>query len=175
MKVRGFRVELGEVEAVLREHPAVDDAVVVADGDRLVAYVVGVGVAGVEVLREFLGARLPEFMVPAVFVELASLPLNVNGKVDRVALPAPDAARLELAGVFVAPVGPVQEVLAGMWAGLLGVERVGAADNFFALGGHSLLATQVVSRVRSVFGVEVPLEVLFDTPTVADVAAAVAA
>ncbi|WP_345144820.1 amino acid adenylation domain-containing protein [Dactylosporangium darangshiense] len=183
VKVRGFRIEPGEIEAVLREHPAIDGAVVVADGDeadrRLVAYLVpvdaAVGVPGVEPLRGFLRDRLPEFMVPAVFVELASLPLNVNGKVDRAALPAPDAARLDLVEAFVAPTGPVQEVLAGIWAELLEVERVGAVDNFFALGGHSLLATRVVSRVRSVFGVEVPVAALFDAPTVAALAAVIEA
>ncbi|WP_345144491.1 amino acid adenylation domain-containing protein, partial [Dactylosporangium darangshiense] len=183
VKVRGFRIEPGEIEAVLREHAAVADAVVIADGDeadrRLVAYLVpadaGVGVPGVEVLRSWVGARLPEFMVPAVFVELASLPLNVNGKVDRAALPAPDAARLDLVEAFVAPAGPVQELLAGIWVELLGVERVGAVDNFFALGGHSLLATQVVSRVRAAFDVEVPVAALFDAPTVAGLAAVIEA
>ncbi|MFD0579124.1 amino acid adenylation domain-containing protein [Dactylosporangium darangshiense] len=183
VKVRGFRIEPGEIEAVLREHPAIADAVVIADGDeadrRLVAYLVpadrAAGLAGVEQLRGFLRDRLPEFMVPAVYVELASLPLNVNGKVDRAALPAPDAARLDLTGEFVAPVGPVQEVLAGIWAELLGVERVGAGDNFFALGGHSLLATQVVSRVRAVFDVEVPVAALFDAPTVAGLAGVIEA
>ncbi|MFC4047979.1 condensation domain-containing protein, partial [Dactylosporangium siamense] len=165
MKVRGFRIEPAEVEHVLRSRPGVDDAVVVADGDRLVAYVVGEA----EGLREFVGERLPQYMVPGVFVELSSLPLTRNGKVDRAALPAADAAR---AGeVFVAPVGPVQELLAGMWAELLGVDRVGATESFFVLGGHSLLATQVVSRIRSVFGVELPVGALFDAPTVAGLAA----
>ncbi|WP_345144635.1 amino acid adenylation domain-containing protein, partial [Dactylosporangium darangshiense] len=181
VKVRGFRVEPGEVEAVLREHPSVADAVVVADRDqdRLIGYLVpadaAAGVASVEELRGHLRGRLPEFMVPAAFVELASLPLNANGKVDRAALPTPDAARLALAGAFVAPAGPVQEVLAEIWAGLLGVERVGAQDDFFALGGHSLLATQVVSRVRAVFDVEVPVAALFDAPTVAGLATAIEA
>ncbi|WP_345144775.1 amino acid adenylation domain-containing protein, partial [Dactylosporangium darangshiense] len=169
VKVRGYRIEPGEVEHVLRAHPEVRDAVVVADagGERLVAYVVP-GV--VEGLRGWLRERLPEFMVPSVFVELAGLPLTPNGKVDRAGL---GGARVALTGGFVAPVGPVQEVLAGIWAELLGVERVGAADDFFDLGGHSLLATQVVSRVRVVFGVEVPVAALFDAPTVAGLAAVV--
>ncbi|WP_345144811.1 amino acid adenylation domain-containing protein, partial [Dactylosporangium darangshiense] len=179
VKVRGFRVEPGEIEAALRAHPAIDDAVVIADGDeadrRLVAYLVpadaAAGVPGVEPLRGFLRDRLPEFMVPAVYVELASLPLNVNGKVDRAALPAPDAARLPLDGEYLAARTPTEQVLAGIWAELLGVARVGAADNFFALGGHSLLATQVVTRVRAVFDVEVPVAALFDTPTIAGLAA----
>ncbi|MFC4047998.1 amino acid adenylation domain-containing protein, partial [Dactylosporangium siamense] len=157
VKVRGFRVELGEVEAVLREFVA--DAVVVADEQqqRLVAYVVG------SVTAEQVRERLPEFMVPAVFVELTALPLNANGKVDRSVLPEPDSARPEATGEFVAPRTPAEELLSGIWADLIGVERVGVHDNFFALGGHSLLATQVVSRVRLVFGVELPVEVMFDT------------
>ncbi|WP_275423528.1 condensation domain-containing protein, partial [Dactylosporangium siamense] len=157
------------MEHALVGHPGVSAAVVVADGDRLVAYVVGES-AG---LREFLGQRLPEYMVPAVFMELTALPLNRNGKVDRAALPAVTASR-PVSG-FVAPVGPVQEVLAGVWAELLGVDRVGAVDNFFALGGHSLLATRVVSRVRSLFGVEVPVAAVFDAPTVAGLAGVVEA
>ncbi|WP_345007246.1 non-ribosomal peptide synthetase, partial [Dactylosporangium siamense] len=142
VKVRGFRVELGEVEHVLREFVA--DAVVVVDEvqQRLVAYVVGS--VAVERLQERVRERLPEFMVPAVFVELAALPLNVNGKVDRSALPVVGVSRQ--GGGFVTPVGPVQEVLAGIWAEVLGVDRVGAQDDFFELGGHSLLATRVISR-----------------------------
>ncbi|MFC4047938.1 amino acid adenylation domain-containing protein, partial [Dactylosporangium siamense] len=169
VKVRGFRIEPAEVEHALRSHPGVSDAVVMADGDRLVAYVVG----DVDGLGAYLGERLPQYMVPGVFVELSSLPLNRNGKVDRSALPAVEATRPS--GVFVAPVGPVQEVLAGMWADLLGVERVGAVDNFFALGGHSLLATRVVSRVRALFDVEIPVAVVFDSPTVVGLAAAIEA
>ncbi|WP_345007189.1 amino acid adenylation domain-containing protein, partial [Dactylosporangium siamense] len=167
VKVRGFRVEPGEVEHALEGHPAVAAAVVVADGeDRLVAYVVPAGVLVVEELRAFLAGRLPEFLIPAVFVELAGLPLTPNGKVDRAGLAAAGGSRLGLAG-FVAPAGAVQELLAGIWAELLGVDRVGAGDNFFELGGHSLLATRVVSRVRSVFEVEVPVAAVFDAPTVA--------
>ncbi|WP_203854857.1 non-ribosomal peptide synthetase, partial [Dactylosporangium siamense] len=164
VKVRGFRVELGEVEAALRELPGVAGAVVVADErQRLVAYVVGAAVDAVA-----LRSRLPEYMVPSVFVSLPALPLSANGKVDRAALPAPDLSRP--ADAFVAPEGPVQEVLAGIWAEVLGVERVGVHDNFFALGGHSLLATRVVSRVRLAFEVELPVAALFDTPTVAELA-----
>ncbi|WP_345007205.1 condensation domain-containing protein, partial [Dactylosporangium siamense] len=169
VKVRGFRIEPGEIEHVLLGHPEVSAAVVVADGDRLIAYLVG----ETDGLREFLGARLPSYMVPAVFVELTALPLNRNGKVDRAALPAVTASRPT--GAFVAPRGATQEVLAGVWAQLLGMDRVGAADNFFALGGHSLLATQVVSRIRGVFGVEVPVAAVFDAPTVAGLAAVVEA
>ncbi|WP_203854785.1 non-ribosomal peptide synthetase, partial [Dactylosporangium siamense] len=167
VKVRGFRVELGEVEAALRELPGVAGAVVVADErQRLVAYVVGAAVDAVA-----LRSRLPEYMVPSVFVSLPALPLSANGKVDRAALPAPDLSRR--VDVFVAPAGPVQEVLAGIWAEVLGVERVGVHDNFFALGGHSLLATRVVSRIRLAFGVEVSVAALFDTPTIAGLTPAV--
>ncbi|WP_203854840.1 non-ribosomal peptide synthetase, partial [Dactylosporangium siamense] len=169
VKIRGHRIEPAEIEAVLRSAAGVSAAVVVALDGRLVAYVVG-ETGG---LREWLGQRLPEYMVPSALVELSALPLNSNGKVDRAALPAPDIARMELAGAYVAPEGTTQELLAGIWAGILGVGRVGAADNFFALGGHSLLATQVVSRVRSVFGVEVPVAALFDGPTIEGLAVVV--
>ncbi|MFC4047951.1 amino acid adenylation domain-containing protein, partial [Dactylosporangium siamense] len=168
VKVRGFRVEPGEVEHALEGHPAVAAAVVVSDGgDRLVAYVVPRGALAVEQLRAFLAGRLPEYLIPAVFVQLATLPLTPNGKVDRAGLAVVDGSRLELSGGYVAPVGAVQDLLAGIWAGLLDVERVGATDNFFDLGGHSLLATRVVSRIRAVLEVEVPVAALFDAPTVA--------
>jgi len=177
IKVRGYRVEPGEIQAVLAVHPGVQSAVVMACGGetdrRLVAYLVpadpGAGLPAIGELRDHLRRSVPEFMVPAVFVELADLPLTANGKVDRAALPAPDAVRPDLGG-FVAPSGAVEESLAGIWAQVLGVDRVGAGDNFFDLGGHSLLATQVVSRIRGAFGVEVPLAALFDQPTIAEIA-----
>jgi amino acid adenylation domain-containing protein/non-ribosomal peptide synthase protein (TIGR01720 family) len=167
VKVRGFRVEPGEVEAALRRHPGVADCVVVARQDepgetRLVAYVVGA--AETDALRAHLHGSLPEHMVPAALVRMDALPLTPNGKVDRGALPRPDWA--SAAEGYVAPRTPAEEVLAGIWEELLDVERVGAADSFFALGGHSLLATQVVSRVREVFGVELPLRALLEGPTV---------
>ncbi|HEX8274264.1 MAG TPA: non-ribosomal peptide synthase/polyketide synthase [Longimicrobiaceae bacterium] len=170
VKVRGFRVELGEVEAALRAHPAVREAVAVvredAAGDgRIAAYVVadvGEAVAPAE-LRAHVGARLPEHMVPGAFVMLETLPLTPSGKLDRRALPAP---RWGAEGAYVAPRTATEEVLAGVWAEVLGVERVGVAENFFALGGHSLLATQVASRVRQALGVELPLRALFEAPTV---------
>ena len=179
VKVRGFRIETGEVEAALAEHPAVREAVVTVredvPGDRwLVGYVVTDGSAPPAAeLRVHLAARLPEYMVPGAFVALDALPLTPTGKTDRRALPAPDPAA---AGPgYVAPRGPVEEVLATLWAELLGVERVGARDGFFEIGGHSLLATRVVSRVREAFGVEVPLRAIFDAPTVAELAARVEA
>ncbi|HST61260.1 MAG TPA: amino acid adenylation domain-containing protein, partial [Longimicrobium sp.] len=171
VKIRGFRIEPGEIEAVLRRAPGVADCAVLvredAPGDkRLVAYVVGD--ADAETLRTHLRGTLPDYMVPAAFVPLETLPLNANGKVDRRALPAPDFAAD--AGAYVAPRTPAEEVLAGIVAELLRVERVGVHDSFFDLGGHSLLATRVVSRMREVFGVEMPLRALFEGPTVAELA-----
>ncbi|HEX8273583.1 MAG TPA: non-ribosomal peptide synthase/polyketide synthase, partial [Longimicrobiaceae bacterium] len=175
VKVRGFRIELGEIEARLAQHPAVHETVVVArDGEvgdpRLVAYYTGER-AGAAALRAHLAERLPEYMVPAAFVHMDALPVNPNGKLDRKALPAPEYAPAE--ETYAGPRTPTEEVLAGVWAEVLGVERVGVEDGFFDLGGHSLLATRVVSRVREVFGVEVPLRALFEGPTVAEMARAV--
>jgi len=132
---------------------------------RLVAYVVGAVEA--DGLREHLRRSLPEHMLPSAFVGLDALPLTPNGKLDRKALPAPELASHEK---YVAPRTPVEEVLAGIWAEVLHVERVGVEESFFELGGHSLLATQVVSRVRAVFSVELPLRALFEAPTVAELA-----
>ncbi|HYR10531.1 MAG TPA: condensation domain-containing protein, partial [Longimicrobium sp.] len=170
VKVRGFRIELGEIEAVLRGHESVTDCVVMARAEageqRLVAYVVG-GVEAAE-LRAHLRRSLPEYMVPSAFVFLDALPLTPNGKLDRKALPAPDFAPAE--DRYVAPRTPVEEVLAEIWAEVLRLERVGVTESFFELGGHSLLATRVVSRVRELFGVELPLRALFEGPTVAEMA-----
>jgi amino acid adenylation domain-containing protein len=170
VKVRGFRIELGEIEAVLRQHESVDDCVVMARADageqRLVAYVVGD--ARAEALREHLRRSVPEYMAPSAFVFMDALPLTANGKLDRKALPAPEYAAD--ADRYVAPRTPVEEVLAGIWAEVLRLERVGVKESFFDVGGHSLLATRVVSRVRELFGVELPLRALFEGPTVAELA-----
>ncbi|PTL75058.1 non-ribosomal peptide synthetase [Vitiosangium sp. GDMCC 1.1324] len=177
VKVRGFRIELAEVEAALARHPGVKDVAVVAreagsGGKRLVAYVVPQPGQEVEVafLRTFLKERLPEYMVPSAFLRLEAFPLTPSGKVDRKALPAPEA---ESTGhdSYVPLRTPLEEVVAGIWAPLLGLERVGARDNFFELGGHSLLATQVASRLREVLRVDVPVRMLFEAPTVAELAA----
>ncbi|HST59365.1 MAG TPA: amino acid adenylation domain-containing protein, partial [Longimicrobium sp.] len=173
VKIRGFRVEPGEVEAVIATHPRVRKAVVVAREDvpgdrRLVAYVVVDGGVDVEALRSHVKGRLPEYMVPAAFVPLDALPLTPSGKVARRALPAPEYTGAE--DRYVAPRTPVEEVLAGVWAEVLRVERVGVEESFFELGGHSLLATRVVSRIRAVFGVELPLRALFEGPTAAELA-----
>jgi amino acid adenylation domain-containing protein/thioester reductase-like protein len=181
VKVRGFRIELGEIEATLTKYTAVKDAAVAAHADgrggkRLVAYVVlkeGVAPPSATDLRTFLGGKLPEYMVPAVYVPLAALPLTPNGKVDRKALPAADVGHFELSAEYVAPQTPTEERLAPLWAEVLRVERVGSSDSFFDLGGHSLLATQVISRVRAEFGVELPLRKLFEASTLASFAAAI--
>jgi amino acid adenylation domain-containing protein len=174
VKVRGFRIELGEIEACLGGHPGVEDVVVLAREDqpgekRLVAYVVGE--VEPEGLRGYLQAKLPEYMVPAAFVGLEALPLTPNGKVDRKALPAPGWGGREEG--YEAPRTPTEELLAGIWAEVLRQERVGRQDNFFALRGHSLLATHVVSRLRSLFEVELPMRSVFESPTVAELAQAV--
>jgi amino acid adenylation domain-containing protein len=176
VKVRGFRIELGEIEAVLSGHPAVREAAVTAPADasgdrRLVAYVSateGGGSLDVAALGVYLGSRLPSFMVPSTWVELAALPLTRTGKVDRKALPAPGEAAAGVA--YEAPRTAAEEMLAGIWGDLLRRERVGVHDNFFALGGHSLLATQVVSRLRDRLRVELPVRALFEQPTVAGLA-----
>jgi amino acid adenylation domain-containing protein len=173
VKIRGFRVELGEVEAALVRHLAVREAAVVARGDtedrRLVAYLVPEGSApDLRALRESLRSRLPEYMIPAAFVVLDALPLTPNRKVDRKALPEPEREEPREA---MAPWTPVEELLAAVWSEVLGAERIGPEDDFFALGGHSLRVTQVLARVREAFGVELPVRSLFESPTLAGLAA----
>ncbi|MBV9926801.1 MAG: amino acid adenylation domain-containing protein [Acidobacteria bacterium] len=179
VKVRGFRVELGEIESALVLHPSVRETVVTArdgqHGETLIAAYVVTDEPGPSdrELRQHLGGLLPDYMLPSAFVRLECLPLTPNGKVDRLALPEPVRQRPEAGELLVEPRTPFEAEVARIWAETLGVGRVGVEDNFFELGGHSLLATQVVSRVLSVFGVELPLLRLFETPTVAGVAAAV--
>jgi len=180
VKIRGFRVEPGEIETLLSTRPDVRDAAVVvsqdAAGKRLVACVVldPGSLTAPSDLRAWLGERLPAAMVPAVFLVLDALPLTPNGKVDRLALAhlAPEMAH---EGAWEAPGTVSEEVLAGLWAVLLGVGRVGRQDDFFALGGHSLLATQLVSRIRETFGAEIPLRTLFEAPALAGLAARIEA
>ncbi|MFJ3928566.1 amino acid adenylation domain-containing protein, partial [Streptomyces sp. NPDC090022] len=174
VKVRGFRIELGEVRAAVAAHPQVAQAVVVARqesaGDTLLAaYVVGVeGAVGLPAsVREFVGRQLPGHMVPSAVTVLDALPLTANGKLDRAALPAPEYTR----GTGRGPVTLQEELLCAVFAQVLGLEKVGVDDDFFALGGHSLLATRLMSRIRKVLGVEAPLRMLFDAPTVAGLAA----
>lgn len=176
VKIRGFRIELGEIEARLAQHPDVERCVVVASelqqGHRqLVAYVATTATLNADRLRLFLRRTLPDYMVPATFVFLPSLPLTPNGKIDRKALPTPDADRR--GDDFEPSVTQTQELVAGIWAEILGLERIGRRDQFFELGGHSLLATQVMSRVRAAFRIDLPLRTLFDHATVEAFALAV--
>jgi hypothetical protein len=177
VKVRGMRVELGEVQALLLEHASVGDGVVDtrpgADGSPLiVAYVTPKEASApptAESLRNHLRAKLPEYMVPSSFVVLERLPKTPGGKVDRKALPAPDMTAP--ADQYVAPREPVEEQLCGLFADVLGVPRVGIHDNFFELGGHSLLITRLVNRIRSTLGVELSVLTVFESPTVAQLVA----
>jgi amino acid adenylation domain-containing protein len=177
VKIRGFRVEPGEIESVLSQHPWVVKGLVVVrkghEGERrLVGYVVPSPGSdlGVSELHRFLRDRLPDYMVPAAFVLLASLPLTPNGKVDRKALPEPEGVRPDLQSEYVSPRTPTEDLLASIWCEVLGLERVGIHDDFFELGGHSLLATQLASRVREAFRVELPLRSFFEAHTIADLA-----
>jgi acyl-coenzyme A synthetase/AMP-(fatty) acid ligase/acyl carrier protein len=172
IKIRGFRVEPAEIEAALRAYEPVREAAVVAHtdarGDRkLAAYVVLGSPATPDQLRARLADWIPDYMVPSAFVALDSLPLTASGKVDRLALPDPEGAEARSAAAYVAPRTPVEESVAAIWADVLGLERVGVEEDFFALGGHSLLATQIVAQVRSDFSIELPLHALFTSPTVA--------
>jgi amino acid adenylation domain-containing protein len=177
VKLRGFRIEPGEIEAVLSQHPGVSATVVIMREDtpgdkRLVAYVVAdqwqPGTGGE--LRRYLQQRLPSYMLPATFVALETLPLTANGKVDRRALPRPDQVQPRRESAYMAPRTPVEEVLAMIWEQILQREHVGVYDNFLELGGHSLLATQIITRIRQALQVELPLRSLFLTPTVAALA-----
>ncbi|NJO96593.1 MAG: amino acid adenylation domain-containing protein [Pleurocapsa sp. CRU_1_2] len=175
VKIRGFRIELGEIEAVLGNYPQIQQGVVIAREDipgskSLVAYIVTRGESlSTNQLREFLSSKLPEYMVPNIFVSLDTLPLTPNGKVDRKALPAPEG-KIALEQEYVAPRTPNEEMIVKIFSSVLGVSKVGIYDNFFEIGGHSLLATQVVSRLREAFQIDLPLRSLFERATVAQLA-----
>ncbi|MDM8557743.1 amino acid adenylation domain-containing protein [Candidatus Parabeggiatoa sp. HSG14] len=176
VKIRGFRIELGEIEAMLAQHNSVRENVVIVHefsktNKHLIAFVVaheGQTIDNSE-LRGFLTKRLPEYMIPSAFVPLNAIPLTPNGKIDRRKL-----SQLSVTGYplsernFVAPRTPEEELLAGIWADVLGIEQMGVHDNFFEIGGHSLIATQLMSRIRDTFKVELPLRQLFESPTVAE-------
>ena len=182
VKIRGFRIEPGEIEAVLSEHEAVRETAVLAKSDsqgnkRLIAYVVTQSdqTADALALRSFLKDRLPEYMVPALVIMLDEMPLAPSGKINRRGLPEPDQSARAVKQEFVAPRTAVEGVVAKVWSEILEVQRIGVADNFFDLGGHSLLATRVISRLKSSFKVNLPLRSLFESPTVAELAAVVVA
>jgi acyl carrier protein len=180
VKIRGFRIELGEIEAALVDHPDIN-AVAVKLHEKnaterfLAAYVVSAQNAAVSSaeLRRHLGQKLPDYMIPHVFVAMDGLPLLPNGKVDHAALPPPAISGTTLERTFVPPQTPAEEEIAAIWMELLGLEKVGVHNNFFELGGHSLLATQVMSRVRDRFQSELTMRQLFESPTVAGLALAV--
>ncbi|MBN3925213.1 non-ribosomal peptide synthetase [Nostoc sp. NMS4] len=175
VKIRGFRIELGEVEAAINQHLEVKEVKVIViedipDNKRLVAYIVpnSTNISTLE-LRNLLKVKLPDYMIPSAFVVLEKLPLTLNGKIDRRALPKPDPIQQLEENIF--PVlTPFQEILTGIWTEILGIKQVGIHDNFFELGGHSLLATRVISQIRKAFKVELPLRCLFESPTVAELA-----
>jgi amino acid adenylation domain-containing protein len=178
VQIRGFRVELDEIKKVLLDYPGLQQAVVgcyqneeIGMDNRLVAYVVSQPdqTLDVSTLRAHLGQHLPDYMIPTAFVEMDKLPLTLNGKVDRKALPLPDDESL-LRTPYIAPRTPTEELIAALWTELLQVERIGVTDNFFLLGGHSLLATQVLAQIQSRLGLEVPLRVFFEEPSVAALA-----
>ncbi len=177
VKIRGYRIELGEIESVLAQHPAVRSVAVItkkdaAVGDQIFAYVASddaeAGLAAK--LREYAEKRLPDYMLPSAFFMLEAMPLTASGKIDRLALPAPERLRQSAEAKLTPPQTHVEEIVAGVWVHALGADRVGRESNFFSLGGHSLLATQVINQLRKTFGVEIPLVSLFESPTVASLA-----
>jgi natural product biosynthesis luciferase-like monooxygenase protein/amino acid adenylation domain-containing protein len=177
VKIRGFRIELEEIESILGTHESIHEAVVIAHEDkrgdkRLVAYVVADPQQSFArgKVQSYLREKLPEYMVPSIFILMDELPRTLNGKINRRALPPPDQASVERESRFVSPRTLVEEVLAGIWIELLGVDRVGIHDNFFELGGHSLLAVQMASRAREALKVELPVRLVFECPTLCDLA-----
>ena len=178
VKIRGFRIELGEIESTLQTHGDVTQAVVMARDDesdtpesssnkKLVAYIVpGEFTPSYTELREFLSEKLPDYMVPSFFVYIDKVPLTSNGKIDRKALPAPDLSSRLVGDEYIAPQTSLEQELCSIWKDVLKIDKIGIYDNFFKLGGHSLLATQVISRIRNVYNIDIPLRALFEHPTI---------
>lgn len=178
VKIRGMRVEIGEIENAILQHEEVKEAVVILREDdpsakKLAAYLVSAADGPLDYgkLRADLQNKLPEYMIPAYYVGLDRLPLNSNGKVDRSALPAPDSSHLAWEEDFVEPGTETEKTVAAIWADLLGLDQVGIRDDFFKLGGHSLLAVQAISRIMDITGVKLPLRVFFEKSTIEDLAA----
>jgi acyl carrier protein len=182
VKIRGIRVELGEIEALLSQHPDVAQAVAIVredlpDRQQLVGYVVSnrERVPTTSELRHFLKQKLPDYMVPSTFMTIESIPLTAGGKMNKRALPVPELGRSGLEVSFILPRTPTEKILAQLWTEVLGVEQVGMQDNFFELGGHSLLATQLVSRIAQTFAANISLRDLFTYSNIADLAELVVA
>jgi len=177
VKLRGYRIQLGEIESALRQHTAIDHAVVVmrnnpAGDDRLVAYIVtnDGSLPEIDQLRSFLAENLPDHMVPSVFVELAEMPLTASGKVDRSSLPSPNSTRPDISSEYVPPQDKIEDRLVDIWKEFLSIDRVGVNDNFFVMGGDSLSATRIISRINDVFRTELTMRHMFDSPSVRTIA-----
>ncbi|HIK08630.1 MAG TPA: amino acid adenylation domain-containing protein [Trichormus sp. M33_DOE_039] len=175
VKIRGYRIELGEIEALLSQYPEIQQSVVIAsegasEDKNLVAYITPRNI-NIPDLRQYLAEKLPPYMIPAHFITLEALPLNLNGKIDRKALPKVEKVSSELGVAYVAPRTPTEQALAVIWQEILPVEQIGIYDNFFTLGGHSLLGMQLVASINESLQVEVPLKHLFQFPTIASLAA----
>jgi len=176
VKIRGFRIEPGEIEEVLRKHPGIREAVVLPLEDvggekRLVAYVVVQDTAvGISEVRRWMKDRVPEYMIPSAIVLLEHLPINANGKVDKIALPVPEQGRPELEQPFVAPESDLEHAIASIWKNALGLEEVGRYDNFFDLGGHSLMVVQLHPKVERAAGRKVAIVDVFRYPTISSLA-----
>jgi amino acid adenylation domain-containing protein len=181
VKLRGFRIELGEIESVLSQHPSIAQCVVILREDRpgdkrLVAYYTqrGEQTSSVLELRESLGSKLPEYMVPAAYVRLDALPLTPSGKIDRSGLPLPDIKDIGVQDQYTPARNGTEEQLAQIWSEVLGIESIGIHDNFFAMGGHSLLATRIIARISSTLQIDLPLRKLFEALTIAELAIEIA-
>lgn len=178
VSIRGYRVDMGEIESVLKSHANISNAVVSlhnGSSDRLIAYLVpkSEAIFSLDEIRVFLRARLPNYMIPAAFVIRDSLPLTATGKIDRRLLAAVNLDQIDEQSMLVSPRNPMEESLARIWGNVLNLDKVGIHNNFFDLGGHSLLAIRVMSLIREVFGVEVPLRAMFEAPTIAELAVTV--
>ena len=169
VKIRGYRMELGEIESVLNESEHISRGVVLAKEDkqgakRLVGYVVAREMFNKQAIQEYLSTKLPEYMIPSLWVELESIPLTVNGKIDRKALPDPDSG--DMAAEYVEPRNEIEAMLAEMWQEILEIDKVGIEDDFFELGGQSLLVIRLISAIRKTFRIELQLNDVFDFPTI---------